>query len=119
MWNEAHQKKKKGKKRALEKSALFFLKKKKGTLKKKKKRAAEGDKKKTALFFFEKKGHEKVKVFASKFWVEYICFGAKSALGKYTFGWNGTDGNRDSPNSRLRWTNCQIDKMMRCKKRRD
>ena len=103
-------KKKKGQKKGARKKRPFFLKKKKGTLTKKK-RAAEGVQKKTA--------HENVKTFASKFWVEYICFGEKSVLGKYTFGWNGTDGNRDSPNSRLRWTNCQIDKMMRCKKRRD
>ena len=82
MWNEAHQKKKRAKKGRLKKAPFFFLKK-KGTLTKKK-RAAEGDKKKPP-FFFKKKGHEKVKTFASKFWVEYICFGAKSVLGKYTF----------------------------------
>ena len=117
MWNQGHKKKRPKKGRL--KKAPFFLKKEKRDLSQKKKKGPLKGTKKKPPFFFKKKRHEKVKVFASKFWVEYICFGAKSALGKYTFGWNGTDGNRDSPNSRLRWTNCQIDKMMRCKKRRD
>ena len=103
------------KKGALEKSALL---KKRELSPEENKTAAEGTKK-NPPFYFCKKVHEKVNIFASKFWVEYICFGAKSVLGKYTFGWHGTDGNLDSPNSRLRWTKCQIDKMMRCKKRRD
>ena len=62
----------------------------------------------------KKKGIDKMKFFfASKFWVKCNCFGANSVLGKHTFGWYGTDGNLDSPNSRLRWPNCQIDKIMR------
>ena len=59
-----------------------------------------------------------MKNFSSKFCVEYICFGAKSVLGKYTFGWHETHGNFDIPVSHLSWTNCQIDQMMPFKKRR-